>query len=46
MNAYCYSREITEVIGYLEGGLLVFRTADEKYNLIGLLEDVVIRREK
>ena len=45
MKAYCYGREITEVVGYIEGGLLVFRAADEKYNMIGMLEDVEIVEE-
>lgn len=42
MNAYCYGKKITEVVEFVED-LVVFRTEDEQYNMVGLLEDVEVK---
>lgn len=41
-KAYLYGKEIEEIVGYLTDDVVIVHCVNEKYNFIGMKEDIVI----
>ena len=46
VKAFCYGKQITEVVDFIGDGIIVFRAEGEKYNLIAMIKDVILIEEK